>query len=206
MTRWQPAAAVAAVLAAGGLALSACGIPTQATARTIPDSQVPPDVLAPFTATTRAPTHAATVRVYVYFTLTNDSVQPQARLVKPPPSLPSVMDVLLSGPTTHERFATGLGTALGAGVRLLTAHTSGDVVTLNFNTAFGELSGDQEVLGVAQVVYTAAGELKDPAVGVQFEINGNPIDVPLANGAGVGTPVHEQDYYTLLHTSGTSAS
>jgi Sporulation and spore germination len=200
--RWRPAAAVAGVLAAGGLVLSACGIPTEVTARSIPVSQVPPSVLAPFTATTRVPTHAATTRIYVYFTLPNDSVKPEARLVKPPASLSAVMDVLLGGPTTHERIHTGLGTALGSGVRLLTAQVSGDVITLNFNGAFGELSGSQEVLGVAQVVYTVAGALKNPTVGVSFEIDGSPIAVPLANGAGVGTPVHEQDYYTLLYPAG----
>ena len=70
---------------------------------------------------------------------------------------------------------------------------SADVVTVDFNTAFGLISGTQEVQAVAQVVFTVTKQV-GRQIGVQFEIEGVPTDVPTATGAEVAGPVSYDKY------------
>lgn len=190
------AAAVLAALLGCGMLLAACGIPTEATARTIPASQVPFELLSPVNPSTSG-SKPGPVQVEVYFTSTGDRVVPEPGYVAPPADLAAVISVLLKGPSITEERA-GLQTGLGIDVRLLRSSVSSDVVTLDFDTAFGQISGPQEVLAVAQVVFTVVSKLASTQVGVLFEIDGAPIDVPTSTGALVPGPVHESEYATLL--------
>ena len=65
----------------------------------------------------------------------------------------------------------------------------GSVVTVNFNEAFGEITGADTELAVAQVVATVVAANK-PGTSVLFEIDGEPISVPISTGAQVSGPVY----------------
>ena len=89
------------------------------------------------------------------------------------------------------RLAQGITTAIPDNVEVLSATTHGSVVTVNFNWAFGEIFGSSTELAVAQVVATVAVQngLDAVKIGVLFEIEGEPISVPIASGQQVSGPV-----------------
>ncbi len=183
-------------LAAGGLALSACGIPTQRTAS--PISTRGTHISLPHTQPTISPcTKSGCIPIDVYFVTAGGRLKPTGRVVPRDATLATIIHSLLSGPTTAEQ-ALGIRTTLGTGIRLLSATvTAKKSATLDFNTHFFTLSGTQEVLGVAQVVYTVNSIM--PGAGVTFEIEGGPIEVPVESGALATTiAVHESQYASLL--------
>ena len=73
---------------------------------------------------------------------------------------------------------------------MLSATTQGSVVTVNFNDAFGEITGTNTELAVAQVVATVWPRRAAATTGVIFEIDGEPTSVPVASGAQVSGPVY----------------
>lgn len=201
MTRRLATLAGVVALACCGLVLAACGIPTEATARAL--SNVPSKVNEPLpvTSTTAVPSQAGDVALTVFFISTDAYVVAEPRYVKPPASVATAIETLLAGPTTHELYTEGLTSALASDIKLLHTYRVGTVATVNFTTHFGSLSGNQEVLGVAQVVFTVAEALQ-PSIGVLFEINGAPIPVPVASGGLTSSPVHQSDYASLRPQTG----
>jgi spore germination protein GerM len=185
---------VALGLVTGALALSACGIPTQPSASPISARQTQ-NPLSVTPTTTGLCAKSECTSVDVFFVAPNGLLKPVDRLVPPHAKLSTVVGALLAGPTPQD-FATGLASALGAGIHLLSAHLTGDTATLNFSVDFGTLSGTQEVRGVAQIVYTVT-QLK-PGVGVTFEIDGVPTKVPVESGALVTGAVHRSEYALML--------
>lgn len=190
------------------MVLAACGVPTQRKAQVIPNSEVPYNLLSPVapTTTTSAPTGYVKVSAYLIQTSQDalSSVHEVTRYVAPPGSLTAIIDVLLRGPTTCE-LQNGIVTALNGSVKLLASHVVGKMATVDFNTAFALISGPLDVLAVAQVVYTVAGEL-GPGTGVQFQISGINTDVPIASGALVSRPVHVADYASLAPNPNATTS
>ena len=194
--------ASAAALGVAGALLAACGVPTETTARDIPAGQVPFHLLSPSSPAPAVACAKGCVPVSVYFVTTGRYVTPETRNVLLPGSVTEAVDVLLNGPTTKE-LQSGIQTALGGGIKLISSRKSGNVVTLDFNPSFVQLSGSQEVLGVAQVVFTVAARLS-PEIGVLFEIGGYGTDVPTATGRLVSAPVHESQYASLLAPGATT--
>jgi hypothetical protein len=141
------------------------------------------------------------VPVEVYFVdATQQHMTPALRSVPPTATvtteLVSVLHALLAGPTPVE-IEQGTQTAITAGIHLLDASVAGKLATVDFSQAFGDISGTQEVLAVAQVVYTVADKL-GTGIAVQFEIGGVPVQVPSATGAQQQGPVVLLDYYPAL--------
>lgn len=196
------AARVVAVVTVA-LVAGACGVGAGGGARAIPDDQVPFHLLTkepPSTTTTTVP---AAVPVTVYFESgANQTLTTAQRTVPVQNTVRTVVHALLAGPTTIERSA-GVRTAISPDVQLIKARperpagtgTTG-VVTLDFNQAFGAISGTQQVVAVAQIVYTVTGYM-GTGYGVQFEIEGVATDVPTATGAQVTGPVKRTTYASL---------
>jgi hypothetical protein len=180
--------ALCAVLV-GGLTLAACGIPTQQQPSSISPSRVPLGLASPGGAvtTTTQPTARSEVEVTIY--LLNPSVQlvPRHRVVQVPAPLSSIITSMLAGPTQTE-VADNLYTAIPNNVVVLSATPQGSVVTVNFNDAFGQITGGDAELAVAQVVATVVAQSK-PGTSVLFEIDGQPTSVPISSGAQVSGPV-----------------
>jgi spore germination protein GerM len=176
-----------AALAAG------CAIPTQGSPSAIASSRVPFQLLNPHppTTTTTQPKPSSYVSVKVYFLNrnANDALTPVDRLVSAPAPLESIISALLAGPTSGDS-AEGLSTAIPSDVTVLSAGTtSSNVVTVNFNAAFGEITGTATEQAVAQVVSTVVNEV-GLGTGVVFEIEGQRTQVPIANGSQVAGPVY----------------
>ncbi len=195
----RPRAVAAAVLAL--VVTAGCGVVAAGGPRPIPRAQVPFHLLTKTPPTTTTTTALADVPVTVYFVApTQETLVTAARAVPTDNTLRTVLHALFAGPTTVER-TRGVRTAIGSDVRLLKVRPERPgpgttAVTLDFNQAFGQISGTQQVLAVAQVVYTTTAYL-GTGIGVQFEIDGVATDVPTATGAQVAGPVHRTRYAPL---------
>ena len=186
MTRRCAALAVLAV----GLLAASCAIPTQGAPSSIAPSKVPFDLLNPHlpTTTTTLPKPSSLVPVKVFFLNPTSQLQPEPRVVASPAPLDSIINAMLAGPTSAEA-ASGVFSAIPSDVSLLGTSTQGDVVTVNVNSAFGQITGTSTELAVAQIVATVATE-NGLGTGVIFEIDGQRTSVPIANGSQVAGPVY----------------
>ncbi len=72
-------------------------------------------------------------------------------------------------------------------------HRAGNIVTVNMNSAFGEINGTDTELAVGQIVATVAAE-NGNGTGVLFQIDGQRTSVPVANGSEVAGPVYVIDF------------
>jgi len=179
-----------AALAAG------CALPTQGSPSAIPASRVPYGLLdqhPPATTTTQPrPTSYVSAKVYFLNADANNALTPADRLVSAPAELPAIITALISGPSSGESLA-GLTTAIPSDVAVLSAAaTASNVVTVNFNAAFGQITGTGLEQAVAQVVTTVANNTS-LGTGVVFEIDGTQTSVPIANGSLVAGPVYLLD-------------
>jgi spore germination protein GerM len=192
---WLPGLVAVAAVAVGGLALAACGIPTDAAPKPLPASDVPLHLLTPTTAspgTTRPPTVG--VAATIYLVGTDQHVTPATRIVSPPANLTQTLGALMEGPTAAES-AAGLQSFLSGERSNVSASTTAGVATVDFTTNPAAVVGPDQVLAIAQVVFTAT---EQPGVtGVLFQIAGKPIEVPTSSGAQVAGPVTRADYATV---------
>jgi hypothetical protein len=172
------------------LVLAGCAIPTQGSPSAIASSKVPFGLLDrhPPTTTTTQPNLASYVPVQVFFIGSTQQLQSVTRYVAPPAALTSILNAMLAGPTKAET-ASGISTAIPNDVAVLDVTTQNGIVTVNMNSAFGEITGTATELAVAQVVATVASE-NGLGTGVVFEIEGQRTSVPIANGSQVTGPVY----------------
>jgi spore germination protein GerM len=174
-----------------------CAIPTQSGPSTLPPSKVPFNLLDPHppTTTTTQPKPSSYVPVKVFFiNSATQQLQPESRLVESPAPIESIIAAMLLGPTSAEA-ASGVISAIPSGVSVLSATTQGNIVTVNMGAAFGEITGTDTELAVAQVVASVATE-NGWGTGVIFEIDGQRTSVPIANGSQVNGPVYLIQFLT----------
>lgn len=177
------------VTVGASVALASCGVPASPSPQAIQKSQVPFHLLAPEPATTTTTQPSLNlVPVKIYLINSAQAPSPVERDVPYPAPLNVVLSDLLAGPTNAES-AKGYSTALSVETRIRSAETTSTVATVNFNSAFGQISGSAQVLAVSQVVFTVAS-LEGFATGVIFEIDGRRVQVPIATGAQVSGPVY----------------
>jgi len=205
--RWLAALSVVAVAAVA----TGCGVPVGGGARVVPRNQVPFGLLSPHLPTTTPTSAPVGEPVKVYFLdTTEEFLTPRTRVVGQKATLTSVLNALLRGPYANEIEESGTRTALTSDVELLHSAVAGKTVTVDFNQAFGEISGTQEILAVAQVVYTVTAQFPTSSspVQVQFELDGLPVQVPNQNGAEVPGTVTIADYqaFTPTHAPGATTT
>ncbi len=186
----------ALVLAALAVVATGCAIPTQSSPSTMPPSKVPFGLLNPHpptTTTTTQPKPTSYIPVNVFLLNPSDQLTSAVRYVAAPAPLDAVIRAMLAGPSSSEA-AQGITTAIPSDVALLSVlPPQSGIVTVNMNTAFGMITGNNTELAVAQIVATVVAE-NGPTTGVLFEIDGQRTSVPIANGSQVSDPVYLIDF------------
>ena len=183
-----------AALVLAGVVAAGCGIPTEKTPSAIAPSHVPFGLLSPHlpTTTTTQPRPSSLVPVKVFMLGKGGDLQSVQRVVVSPAPLTAVLSALLAGPTSSEA-AAGITSTIPNNVRVLSASVQDNVVTVNFNSAFGQIPGTATELAVSQVMATVTAQVGLGA-GVLFQIEGQHTSVPIADGATVPGPVFLLQY------------
>jgi len=185
------------VLSMLALAAAGCAIPTQSSPSTMSASKVPFGLLNPHppstTTTTTQPKPTSYVPVNVFLLDPSGKPTPAVRYVAAPAPLEAIIRAMLQGPSAPET-ALGITTAIPSDVALLSVvPPQNNIVTVNMNTAFGTITGNNTELAVAQIVSTVVSA-NGVNTGVLFEIDGQRTSVPIANGSQVSAPVYLLDF------------
>ena len=183
------------VVALGLLATGACGVTDDARPRPIEPENVPFGLLAPTTVvtTTTVPQSSPTGAVSIYLADTDGRLVAARREVEAPATLRKAITALIGGPSREE---SGLHTAITSDTRLLGLRGPTDgLVTIDLSRRLLDVTGRQQILALAQVVYTATAF---PGVErVLFEFEGSPREVPNGDGTLTSTPVGRLSYRGL---------
>ncbi len=185
----------ALVLPALALVAAGCAIPTQSSPSSMSPSKVPFGLLNPHppATTTTQPKPSSFVQVKVFFLNSSDQLTPAVRYVAAPAPLDAIIRAMLAGPFSSET-AEGITTAIPSDVTVLSVlPPQNNIVTVNMNTTFGTITGNNAELAVAQIVTTIA-TASGVNTGVVFEIDGQRTSVPIANGSQVSAPVYLLDF------------
>lgn len=162
------------------LAVTSCGLPMSGQPHRIDPSTVPYGLLDRQPVVPTAPVSGPLADVYL---VADDRLVLRSRRIiglnRPAEALRSLLD----GPTPPES-AHGLTSDIPAQTRLYSLDLKGSVATVDLSPSFGTSGGSQQVLAVAQIVYTVTASRYIDAV--RFSIAGRPIEVP--NGSGSLAP------------------
>jgi Sporulation and spore germination/Immunoglobulin-like domain of bacterial spore germination len=106
------------------------------------------------------------------------------------------LETLLEG-ATPEEVAAGISTAIPAGTRLLGVSIEDGIATVDLSSEFESGGGSLSMmLRLAQVVFTVT---QFPTVeGVQFELDGQPVETFSGEGIVLDQPVTREDYEDLM--------
>lgn len=185
--RWLPVAAV--VLAT---ALSACGVPRSSQPAAIDPSSVPFGLLDPSAGTDQAPPGTQPATLY----LVKGAHLVPARRVLPAPVRADTLVRSVLQPLDTAETAAGLRSAVPAPTRLLSLDLIGTTATIDLSADFAQVSGDEQVLAVAELVLAATAS--DEVTAVQFQLEGRAVDVPSADGSLSEGPVTRAEYQSLV--------
>ena len=188
---------MALAVAVSGATLAACGVPLDAGPHRLASGDLPLGLAAPTSTTTqagpRSPRAVAVIQVYL---VAHDQLVARSRLIPSPASAAGALGSLLAGPTLPEA-ATGIRSAIPGGTTLVGIRAvKGGRATIDLSTQFAQTGGPDQILAIAQVVYTATTL---PGISeVSFELADQPVEVPTADGTLVSGPVARADFAALL--------
>lgn len=188
------------VLLAACLALiSACGVPTGGSPRTIAASDVPFGLAEPRPTTAAAPSAEPELDPSrVFFVAGDGRLVGLARDLDgsgPEDRLSALVAELADGPTSAERDQE-LSTALPPDVRLRVVELDGATATIDIEAPAQAPSGAAGRRAVAQVVLTATSV---PGIGaVRLTFAGDPVEAPLPSGELTSAALTAEDYADFL--------
>ena len=185
-----------AMVVLGALALAGCGVPIGGAPTVIANNQLNPSALAPPPTTQPQGT-----QTFIYLVAASGVPTPEVRIVPPQmcTNYQELLTRLVEGPDPEE-LCDGVYSAIPSGTEVLsvTPHNVGvrpgsTPITVDFNDSFGDVAGTEQVLAIEQIVHTV-DVLAGVGASVLFEIDGQPIEVPVLSGAEVSRPVSSSDY------------
>ncbi|WP_104523429.1 GerMN domain-containing protein [Blastococcus atacamensis] len=177
-------ALLGALLALSAAVTGGCGVPAQDRPETVPTAAGP--AFEPSTGTS-----SSGPGLTVYFVRGAELAPTERRT--PAPTAGVALDLLLEGPTRIEA-ADGVRTALAPEVVGAEEDSPDGTATVSLARGFTGLTGGNQLLAVAQVVWTLT-EL--PSVtDVRFTVEGSPIEVPTDSGL-TARPVDREDYASV---------
>jgi len=186
-----------AVAAAGTVGLLLSGALLLAALRGLPDDDepraLPPEHDTQATTPTSPPqARTATERVAVQtiYLIRAGSLAPVPRRTAEH-SPGAALAALQAGPTPAESGA-GMRSALVPGTSLRVVRRSGDLVVVDLSRELAEATRNEQLLALAQVVWTATGTRGVRRV--SFTLEGRLIDAPGADGKLRTVPLRRQDF------------
>jgi spore germination protein GerM len=180
---------VAAVATALVMLVSACGVPTHDAARQVDTKDVPFELLDERAGPPVRDAFGDTEKL-IYFARDRRLVA-TSRKLPPDSSLSRILDALGRGPNRNEVEA-GLRSGLPDESRFPDVSIARGTATVDLDRRFTALSGEDQVIALAQLVYTITGR---PGIGlVRFTLDGRLTEVPRANGELTSGPVSRDDF------------
>ncbi len=176
-----------------GLA-GACGVRSEPEPRTLSADRIPYGLLEEAPATTARPSAPSvpSAAVNVYF-VRGGRMAVAVRQVNAPASVAKALTALLFGPLEDEA-TTGVRSAIDPTAAVQARAMDPATYLVDLSPEFAQGLASQQVLGLAQIVYTATDI---PGVtGVRFTLDGVPIQVPTAAGSS-GDPVGREAFAEL---------
>jgi hypothetical protein len=209
-----PVVLVAGLVLAVGLVLGACGVDPETTDRrvsagllpgglldpvattTTTTTTVPPSTTVPPPSTSVRPTTTLPYSFSVFF-IRGQRIVPVRRELAVAPDVAAVLDELLDGPRRAFEAERVLRTAVSPELVIASAVTvAGGVATVSLTEAFTREGSSQQLLALAQLVYSVTSA---EGVGqVRFLLGGQPVAVPLPDSSLVIEPVSRDAYASLL--------
>ncbi|HNJ97140.1 MAG TPA: GerMN domain-containing protein [Ilumatobacteraceae bacterium] len=168
---------------------ASCGFPEQGQSEaidvninTIPDAEPTVPVVDP----------QETVRVW----MVSDTTLISAERTLPLPTQPTDVLAALAAGVTADESAKGLRSAIPDSSMVIDATVAGGTAIVVLRGSFLDIPADDQVFAVGQIVFTLT-DLR--GVGrVRFEIDGEPVAVPLPNGDSSQDAVSRDDFSDLL--------
>jgi spore germination protein GerM len=186
----RPAARSARIAIVVTLLLGGCGVSTQTEPEPLVTATGDHPASRP-AGISPGPTGSAarTQDTEIYFTRDNHLVAVRRRI--PLGAGPTErLAALVAGPTPAES-AAGITTALPP-VAAVEGRIVDGVLVARLSPEFAELAGPQQILALAQLVYTATAEAG--VTGLRLLDKGKPVQVPVGSGQLVSGPVGRPDY------------
>lgn len=179
--------------------LTSCGVGTESRADVVDDDRVPFGLLDADRQPVTGPSPDGQVLVDVYFSDENDGVLAGVTRRVGTPSLDEALAELERSPTDAEA-AAGLLSALAEVEAIAGTEVSRGVATIDLSESFAEISGADQLVAIAQLVYTATAR---PGIGqVTFTLEGQPIEVPRGDGSLTSDAVTRGDYARMAPERG----
>ena len=169
--------------------LAGCGIPVDDRPRALSAEEIPSSLPSSAPPATAQPGGANSVSTTVFF-VRESQLAPVRRESPTPPTVEGAIAAVVRGPTLAER-SQGLRTALNTQVRLA-GTAAARVPLIDLTEAFGEGEGEEQILALAQLVFTLTGL---PGVdAVSFARSGQAVEVPTGDGTLKRGPLRRQDF------------
>ncbi|MGH9086809.1 MAG: GerMN domain-containing protein [Acidimicrobiales bacterium] len=179
------------VLAGLAVLLSACGVGTDGSPNLVAKKTVPPGLLQQTTPTTTPASPSQYVTLYFAGLQRLVAV---SRPVLEPVSVRRAVQALAQGPTTAEA-TDGLESPISTAAPLRLSHLATSTVVVSVASTFTALTGREQTVAIAQLVYTLTAF---PGVdGVRVTVSGRPVAVPTGNGT-VGKGALDRQQFTSL--------
>ncbi len=202
--RARPATALmaAALMAAVTIWGAACGVPRD-DVRIIADDELPAALrasttTAPDSGIDRPTPELADVAV---FWIRDKLLVPEAITFETAPDVERLVTLLERGPDNAGRSAE-VRSAVSRSGAIRAVSRDGALVTVDLSGAFSDAAGSDQVLALGQIVATLTSV---PGVShVEFLRGGEPLEVPVPDGALVQRPVTRSDYASLLSDEPTN--
>lgn len=192
MTRHRRLLLAALVVGLAAVTIGACGVRNQSSAQPVGADDVPFQLLDENTGV-EPDGQTGDEDAFVYLARGGGLIS-TVRALGPPVTLTDLLGALRRGPTEVEA-AAGIRTALPEQQAASSVRRAGGLATVELTSAFIELPTGDQVLALAQIVYTFTGR---PGVGqVQFAVGGEPAEIPRPDGTLTSNPVSRDDYAAL---------
>jgi len=171
--------------------LAGCGVSAQTSAEPATQDAVPFGLLDADRTPVADPRPAGTVTAAVYLYSEADERLHSVEHRLDSSDLGTVLTVLEEELSATDRHA-GLTSVLSEAESISDVEVSGGVATLDLHEKFTDLDGSDQLIALAQIVYTATAR---PGVGqVAFTLDGEPIEIPTGDGALTSSAVTAEDY------------